>query len=150
MCQLPYNCSSHTTALISHISKWSERRSVMSDSLRPHELYSPWNSLGQNTGVGSQPFLSPGDLPNLGIKPRSPTLQADSLPAESQRKHNTSNVMVKILQTRLQQYMNQELSDIQVGFRIGRGTRNQIANFCGSWTKQGDSKKNLLLLHWLH
>ena len=44
----------------------------MSDSLRPHGLYSPWNS--------------PGDLPNPGIKPKSPTLQADSLPAEPQGK----------------------------------------------------------------
>ena len=43
---------------------------------------SPRNSPGQNTGVGSQPFPSPGDLPNPGIEPRSPALQADSLPAE--------------------------------------------------------------------
>ena len=35
----------------------SESNSVMSDSLRPHELYSSWNSLGQNTGVGSLSFL---------------------------------------------------------------------------------------------
>ena len=54
----------------------------MSDSFRPHELYSPWNSLGQTIGVGSQPFPSPGHLPIPGIEPRSPTLQADSLPAE--------------------------------------------------------------------
>ena len=53
----------------------------MSDSLRPHGLYSPWNSPGQDTGVG-KPFLSPEDLPNPGIEPRSPPLQADSLPAE--------------------------------------------------------------------
>ena len=53
----------------------------MSDSLQPHELYSPWNSPGQNTGVGSH-SPSPGDLSNLGIEPRSPALQADSLPAE--------------------------------------------------------------------
>ena len=45
-------------------------------------LYSPWNSPGQNTGVGRCFFLQ-GDLPNPGIKPRSPALQADSLPAES-------------------------------------------------------------------
>ena len=51
----------------------------MSDSLQPHGLYSPWNSPGQNTGDG---IPSPGDLPNPGIKPRSPALQADSLPAE--------------------------------------------------------------------
>ena len=44
-------------------------------------VYSPWNSPGQNTGVG-KPFPSPGDLPNPGIEPRSPTLQMDSLPAE--------------------------------------------------------------------
>ena len=63
----------------------SESHSVMSDSLQPHGLYSPWNSPGQNTGVDS-PFPSRGDLPNPGIKPRSPTLQVDSLPAELQGK----------------------------------------------------------------
>ena len=60
--------------------KESESRSVVSDSLRPHRLHSPWNSPGQNTGVGSRP--SSGDLPNPGIKPRSPALQEGSLPAE--------------------------------------------------------------------
>ena len=43
---------------------------------------------------------------------------------------HASNVMLKILQARLQQYMDQELSDLQVGFRKGRGIRNQIANIC--------------------
>ena len=38
--------------------------------------------------------------------------------------------MLKILQARLQQYMNQELPDVHGGFRKGRGTRNQIANMC--------------------
>ena len=38
--------------------------------------------------------------------------------------------MLKILQARLQQYMNQELPDVQAGFRKGRGTRDQIANIC--------------------
>ena len=42
--------------------------------------------------------------------------------------HMLSKVMLKILQTRLQQYVNQELPDVQVGFRKGRATRNQIAN----------------------
>ena len=60
---------------------WSESHSVVTNSLRPHELYSPGNSPGQNTGVGIT-FFFPGDLPNPGIKLRSPTLQADSLPAE--------------------------------------------------------------------
>ena len=65
--------------------KWSH--SVVSDSLQPHGLYSPWNSPGQNTGVGSLSFSresSPprGQIQVLWIKPRSPALQADSLPAE--------------------------------------------------------------------
>ena len=38
--------------------------------------------------------------------------------------------MLKILQARLQQYVNQELPDIQAGFRKGRGTRDQIVNIC--------------------
>ena len=38
--------------------------------------------------------------------------------------------MLKILQAKLQQYMNRELPDVQAGFRKGRGTRNQVANIC--------------------
>ena len=41
---------------------------------------------------------------------------------------HASKVMLKILQARLQQYVNRELSDVQAGFRKGRGTRDQIAN----------------------
>ena len=41
-----------------------------------------------------------------------------------------SNVMLKILQARLQQYVHHELPDVQAGFRKGRGTRDQIANIC--------------------
>ena len=69
----------------------SESGSVVSDSLRSHVLYSPWNSPGQNTGLGS---LSPlqGDHPNPGIKPRSPALQVDSLSAEPQGKPKNSGV----------------------------------------------------------
>ena len=69
----------------SSLEKESESHSVVSNSLQPHGLYNPWNSPGQNTGVGSL-FPSPGDLPNSGIEPRSPALQADSLPAEPQGK----------------------------------------------------------------
>ena len=49
----------------------------------------PWNSPGQNTGVGS---FSPGDLPNPGIEPRSPTLQVVSLSAEPQGKPKNTGV----------------------------------------------------------
>ena len=76
----------------------SESRSVMSDSLRPHGLYHPGNSPGQNTGVGSFSLLQ-GTLPKSGIKPRSPALQADSLPAEPQVKpKNTGVGGVSVLQ----------------------------------------------------
>ena len=61
----------------------SESHSVMCHSLRPHGLYNPRNSPGQNTGEGSCSLLQ-GIFP--GIEPRSPALQADSSPAESQRK----------------------------------------------------------------
>ena len=42
----------------------------------------------------------------------------------------TSKVKLKIVQARLQQYVNHELPDVQAGFRKGRGTRDQIANIC--------------------
>ena len=41
-----------------------------------------------------------------------------------------TKVMLKILQARLQQYVNHELPDVQAGFRKGRGTRDQIVNIC--------------------
>ena len=68
-----------------------ESCSVVSASVRPHGPSSPWNSPGQNTGVGSQ-FPSPGHLPNPGIAPRSPALQADSFPAEPPGKPDSSLV----------------------------------------------------------
>ena len=43
---------------------------------------------------------------------------------------HASKATLKVLQARLQQYMNQEIPDVQTGFRKGRGTRDQIANIC--------------------
>ena len=60
-------------------------------TLRPHGLFSPGNSPGQNTGVGSL-IPSPGHLPNPGIEPRSPALQADSSAAEPQGKPTDTGV----------------------------------------------------------
>ena len=54
---------------------------------------------------------------------------------------HASKVMLKILYARLQQYMNRELPDVQVGFRKGRGTRDQIANICWIIEKQESSRK---------
>ena len=55
---------------------------------------------------------------------------------------HTSKVMLKILQARLQQYMNQELPDVQAGFRQGGGTRDQIANIHWIIKKQESSRKS--------
>ena len=101
------------------------------------------------------PFPSPRDLPNPGIEPKSPALEADTLTSEPPAMQETwvqslspedqmlkecsnyrtialishaSKVTLKILQARLQQYVNRELPDVQAGFRKGRGTRDQIAN----------------------
>ena len=51
--------------------------------------------------------------------------------------------MLKILQTRLQQYVHQELPDVQAGFRKGRRTRDQIANICWVVEKTRKFKKNI-------
>ena len=55
-------------------------------------------------------------------------------------------VMLKILQARLQQYVNRELPDVQAGFRKGRGIRDQIANICWSIEKARVPEKHLFLL----
>ena len=51
--------------------------------------------------------------------------------------------MFKILQARLQQYMNRERPHVQAGFRKGRGTRDQIANICWIMEKTGEFQKNI-------
>ena len=90
-----FGLSTHSIPVLISIllSLWS--LSVLFDPLQPYGLYparllSPWDSSGQNTGVGSSSL--PGHLPNPGIEPRSPTLQADSLPAEPQGKPKNTGV----------------------------------------------------------
>ena len=58
---------------------------------------------------------------------------------------HTSKVMLKILQARLQHYMNRELPDVQAGFRKGRGTRDQIANIRWITEKAREFRKNIYL-----
>ena len=78
----------------------------------------------------------PANLENSAVATGLEKFSSHSNPKERQcSKHHTialishaSKVMLKILQSRLQQYMNRELPDIQAGFRKGRGTRDQIAN----------------------
>ena len=56
---------------------------------------------------------------------------------------HTSKVMLKILQARLQQYVNHELPDVQTGFRKGRGARDQIANISWITKKAREFQKNI-------
>ena len=56
---------------------------------------------------------------------------------------HASKVMLKILQARLQQYMNHELPVVQASFRKGRGTRDQIANICWIMEKAREFQKNI-------
>ena len=81
---------------------WWFSHQVMSDSCDPMDcglpgsFVHPWDSPGKDIGVLQSP--SPGDLPNPGIKPRSPALQADSLPTELQGKTFDT---VKVSKTKL-------------------------------------------------
>ena len=69
----------------------------MSDSLQTHGLYSPWNSPGQNTGVGSLSLLQ-GIFPTQGLNP-GPALQADYLlPEPQERPRNTGVGSLSLLQ----------------------------------------------------
>ena len=54
---------------------------------------------------------------------------------------HSSKVMLRVLQVRLQQYMNCELPDVQAGFRKGRGTRDQIADPCSIFENEASSRK---------
>ena len=60
---------------------------------------------------------------------------------------HASKVMLKILQVRLQRYVNHELPDVQAGFRKGRGARNQIANIHWIMEKARVPEKHLFLLY---
>ena len=56
--------------------------------------------------------------------------------------------MLKILQARLQQYVNRELQDAQAGFRKGRGTRDQVANICWITDKARELQKNIYFIDY--
>ena len=71
--------------------KCSESYSVVAKSLRPHGLYSPWNSPGQNTGVGTHSLIH-GIFQTQGSNPGLPHLQADSLPADAEGKPKKTGV----------------------------------------------------------
>ena len=88
----------------------------------------------------------PANLENSAVATSLEKVSFRSNPKERQCQRiisHTSKVMLKILQARLQQYMNRELPDVQAGFRKGRGIRNQIANICWIMEKGREFQKNI-------
>ena len=89
----------------------------------------------------------PGNFENSSVATGLENVSHHSNPKECSNNRttalisHTSKVMLKILQARLQQYVNGELPDVQAGFRKGRGTRDQIANITGSSKKQESSRE---------
>ena len=98
----------------------------------------------------------PGNLENSAVATGLEKVSFHCNPKERQCKEcsnyrtialisHTSKVMLKILQARLQQYVDQEIPDVQAGFRKGRGTRDQIANIRWIIEKVTDFHKNIYL-----
>ena len=91
----------------------------------------------------------PANLENSAVASGLDKVSFHSNPKECSDYHtialisHASKAMLKILQARLQQYMNRELPDFQVGFRKGRGTREQIANVCWIIEKAREFQKNI-------
>ena len=92
-------------------------------------------SSGHKTGKGQFSFLSP-KKGNAKECSNYRTIELIS---------HTVKVMLKILPSSLQQYVNHELSDVQAGFRKGRGTRDQVANICWIIEKAREFQKNIYL-----
>ena len=94
----------------------------------------------------------PANLENSAVATGLEKVSLHSNPKETQcqrmfkltqlHSSHASKVMLKILQARLQQYMNQELPDVQGGLRKGRGTRDQIVNICWIIEKAREFQKN--------
>ena len=95
-------------------------------------FFTIWDTRGSLRILELVAYPSLRELPDPGIELGSPALRAVLYQLSYQGSPSLyllkPNNMVKILQARLQQYVNQELPDIQVGFRKDRGTRGQMAN----------------------
>ena len=91
----------------------------------------------------------PANLENSAVATALEKVSFHSNPKESSNYctialiSHASKLMLKILQARLQQYVNQEIPDVQAGFRKGTGTRDQIANICWITKKTREFQKNI-------
>ena len=173
-------CTQKSCSVMSHVRFFATPWAVACQALLAMEFSRQeyWSGL---------PYPTPGHLPDPGIEPRSPELQADFLLSEPPGKppvcqqvwktqqwpqdwersvfipipkkgiakecsdyctivcvSQASKVTpFKILQARLQQYMNQELPDVQPGFRKGRRTRDQTASICWIIEKEREFQKSI-------
>ena len=103
---------------------------------QPTRLLCPWDFPGKSTEVGRHCLLR---IPKKGSVKECSNYHTIAFISHS------SKVMLKILQARLQQYVNYELPDVQAGFRKGRGTRDQISNILWVIEKVGEFQKNIYL-----
>src|SRR5574341_1468218 len=85
----------------------------------------------------------PQDWKRSGFIPIPKKGNAKDAQTTAQLHSSHTLVMLKILQARLQQYMNHEFPDVQAGFRKGRGTRDQVANICWIIEKAREFQKNI-------
>ena len=94
-------------------------------------------SNGHRTGQGQFSFQSQRKAMPKNVQITAPLLSS-----------HTSKVMLKILQSRLQQYVSHKLSNVQAGFRKGRGTRDQIANIHWIIEKARKFQKNIYFMDY--
>ena len=123
----------------------SVRHSVMYDSCDPMVCSPPGSSSDKNsvwilqTRILQRVAISFSPLPKKGNAKECSNYCTIALISQ------TSKVLLKILQSRLQQYLNCELRDVQAGFRKGKGTRDQIANIRRIIEKAREFQKNIYL-----
>ena len=104
------------------------------------QVASKFGKLNSGHGTGKGHFLFPSQRKAMPRNVRTTTQLHLS---------HTLAKLLKILQARLQQYVNWELPDIQAEFRKGRRTRDQIANICWIRKSKRVPEKHILLLYWL-
>ena len=115
----------------------SQRKAIPKNAQTTAQLHSSHTLVGRRQWQPT-PVLLPGGLPSIG----SHRVGHDWINLAAAAAH-ASKVILKILQARLQQYMNCKLPDVKAGFRKGRGTRDQIASICWIIEKAKEFQKKI-------
>ena len=125
-------------ALISHANMGFSRQEYFTFTFHFHALEKEMATCSSVLAWRIPGTVQPDGLPSMG----SHSIRHDWSNLAAAAAH-ANKVMLKILQARLQQYMNCELPDVQAGFRKGRGTRHQIANMHWIIEKAREFQKNI-------